>query len=251
MNDEMTIIKTNLNYRNIENKQRSILVTGDLPGCGKSTFSILLAGVMASPEKKVVLIDGDLRKPTLHQKLRLYPQKGLVDCLLAMDQNDFDLNDFIIPSKYDNVDFISFGQVPQRPVDFFESDQFNKLLRMLEEKYRYVIIDAPPVRNMADPYMIGTKVDGIIFVVRYGVSRIDRFTRTLRDFEPLKNKILGLVISQKKHRMRTYYYNYYSGYGSYGGYGREKKTRHWYSKFLPHMFKGSHQKQHTDSNKKS
>ena len=203
MNDEMTLIKTNLNYRNIENKQRSILVTGDLSGCGKSTFSILLASVLASPEKRILLIDCDLRKPSLHQKLQIYPKKGLVDLLLSMRQEEKEvkLEDYIVQTKYDHVDFLSYGQIPQRPVEFFESRQFEMLLEKLEEKYSHVIVDAPPFRGMADPYMLGTKVDGIIFVVRYGVSRIDRFMRILRDFAPLKNKILGLVISQKKHRM--------------------------------------------------
>ncbi|MEG2076973.1 MAG: CpsD/CapB family tyrosine-protein kinase, partial [Victivallaceae bacterium] len=204
---ELINIKTNLHHRNIENPQRSIVISSDAPGVGKSSFCVLLAQLLADEENKVLLIDCDLRKPSLMQKLDIAPDKGFVQCLLDM-KSEQEVTEFIVPTKFNNVDFMSNGESPQRPTDFFSSRKFSELLHILKQKYRYVILDAPPAVQMADAFLIANSADGVILLGRYGVSRSDVYKRLLKTWEPLSKKILGVVLTFTGHRHGSYYYYY-------------------------------------------
>ncbi len=209
--DEMMMVKTNLRHRNIENPQRTILVTSDSANYGKSTFSILLAQALAA-DGKILLVDCDLRKPTLCRKLQQFPPRGLVDCLLGLSEGK-PPEEFIVPTKFHHVDFMSHGQYPRRPTDFFESRQFSELLETLGKTYKHIILDSPPVRGMADSFIIAQKVDGVILLVKYAHTRIDHFQRLVSDWHELKSKILGVVINQKKSELSGYGYYSSAGYG--------------------------------------
>ena len=209
LNDELTNIKTNLRHRNIENPQRSIVISSDAPGVGKSSFCIMLSQLLADEDNRVLLIDCDLRKPSLMEKLKLAPTKGLVQCLLDMN-DELDLDNFIVPTKFAQVDFMSNGECPRRPTDFFSSKKFPELLHILSRKYRYVILDAPPAVQMSDAFLIASSADSVIFLGRHGVSRSDVYRRLLKTWEPLSGKILGAVLTFVNHRHGSYYY-YYGG----------------------------------------
>ncbi len=205
LEDELVSIKTNLRHRNIENPQHTIMITGDMPSTGKSTMAIWLAQMLADPEKKTLLLDCDLRKPSLSRNLKRFPKGGFVDCMLAIAENGT-VDDFIAPTGFTGVDFMSNGQIPRRPNDFFESAHFDTLLKQLQQKYRYVIIDSPPGLNMADAFLIAQHVDGVIFVAEYGKSRIDHYARLLKQWAPLKGKILGAILTKCPNHFASYYY---------------------------------------------
>ena len=221
--DEITVIKTNLKLHNIDNPQRTIMVTSDCASCGKSTVSVLLSEILADKDHKVLLVDCDLRKPSLYRKLGMLPEKGgLVDAILAVKEGGAP-EEFIVPSLFPYIDFLSFGQMPRRPGDLLDSRQFSELLELMSAKYRHVILDCSPVRGMADAFLVAQKVDGAIIVARYGTTRIGSFYRMLKDWAPLKDRILGVIINQRTTRYDSYsnYYGYY-GYGGGDGGGKGK-----------------------------
>lgn len=215
--DELSLIKTNMRQHNIENPQQTICVVSNHPGAGKSTFAILLAQILADSHNKALLIDCDLRKPSLCRKLKQLPaQGGLVDCLLAYETEKNPAK-YIVASAYDNVDFLSHGQMPRRPTDLLESRRFDDLLEELKKTYRYIIIDTPPAYGMADAVLIAQKADGVIFVAHHGKTRIDHFHRLLTSWAPLQRKFLGVVINRKK--------NPFSSGPSYYGYDDNKRGK--------------------------
>lgn len=204
--EELSLIKTNLYHRNIENPQNTILISGDMPGIGKSTIALLLAQVLGNAENRVLLIDCDLRKPSLARKLGCFPPRGLVGLLLSLSSGA-DPRDYIVENVFPNVDFIAAGQTPRRPVDFFESRQFTDLLELMSKQYRYIILDGPPAPDIADSFLIASKVDGVIFVNQYGRSRIDRMKSLLGNWSMLSDKILGVIISKRTVTNESYYYS--------------------------------------------
>ena len=232
LEENLALLKVNLHHRNIDNPQRTILITSDMPGCGKSTTSILLAQTLASVEgSKVLLIDCDLRRPSLFTKLKQNNNAGLVDCLLEYSP-DMNLGKFIAPSIWENVDLMTHGQLPQRPSDFFESRQFVGLLELLKQRYRYVVLDAPPVFGVADPLLISQLVDAVILVAVCGKTRVDNLQHLLNTWPEFAAKILGAVLNRYNPNISRYGYyghGYYGGYygggyyghGYYGYYGRE------------------------------
>ena len=177
-----------------------------MPGIGKSTIALLLAQVLGNAENRVLLIDCDLRKPSLARKLGCFPPRGLVGLLLSLSSGA-DPRDYIVENVFPNVDFIAAGQTPRRPVDFFESRQFTDLLELMSKQYRYIILDGPPAPDIADSFLIASKVDGVIFVNQYGRSRIDRMKSLLGNWSMLSDKILGVIISKRTVTNESYYYS--------------------------------------------
>ena len=211
LQENLALLKINLRHRNIDNPLHTVLITSDAPGCGKSTNAILLAQTLAASENtKVLLIDCDLRKPSLFMKLKQNNKLGLVDCLLDFEP-DMELGNYLAPSVWKNVDLMTHGQVPQRPADFFESRRFAELMKMLRERYRYIILDGPPVSGIADPLLISQQVDAVILVVACGKTRMDNLQHLLNTWPDFAARVLGVLLN-RYHRSGGHYDSYYGKY---------------------------------------
>lgn len=191
---------------------KKIVVTSSFPGEGKSTTCTNLAITFAQTGSKVVMIDADLRKPTVHKKLEVNNEYGLAHLL----GNFCTIEQAIIPSSYENLDVIVAGHLPPNPAELLASDNMKELLDTLSESYDYIFLDTPPLNVVTDATVLSTMVSGTIVVVRQGITHHKDVQDALAKLEFANAKILGLILHGVQNKGKTYgKYGKYSRYGEY------------------------------------
>ena len=197
------VLRTNIQYSSFDKEIKKILVTSSEPGEGKSTTSGNLALAYSQDEKKTLIIDCDLRKPSLHKKFRISNNLGLSDVVL--DNNK--ISKAII--KYtDNLHILPSGKVPPNPSEMLGSKSMERLLNELSEIYDVVILDTPPVHAVTDAQILSTKVDGSILVVRAEKTKKEVVIDGKKALEKVGANILGTVLNGGESSKGKYYYYY-------------------------------------------
>lgn len=200
-----------------DNKGKKIIFTSAEPGEGKSTTVLNIGITFAQMQGKVLIIDGDLRKPRLHRYLGLEKNGGLSDVLAGM----IDIDDAIKKSEELNIDCITAGQIPPNPVELLSSAAMGELLEKLSERYEYIFIDTPPVTVVTDAASMAKYVDGYIVVVRHTYTIHELLDKTRQALEFAEAKILGYMLNDIKAVAGI-------GYARYGAYGTRYKYRYRY-----------------------
>ena len=177
---------------------------------GKSTTAINLAITLSQLNKKVILIDADSRRATIHQKLKLENGKGCLDII----NGDIELKD-AITSYNQYLDIITAGSVFNNPTELYCSNSFERMITELRNMYDYIIFDTPPVNLVSDALVISQKCDGLVFVVRTGITTYDTFKNALISTNQLGINVLGAVMNGVGAET-----NKYLKYGFYGAYRR-------------------------------
>ncbi|MCK4526961.1 polysaccharide biosynthesis tyrosine autokinase [candidate division WOR-3 bacterium] len=198
-------LRTNIKLSRADGMPSSILITGPDQGCGKSTIAINLSLSFASIGKKVLLVDSDLRKPSIGSYLGISDENGLTDLLVDPEgkASVFDFN---------GVDVISAGSLPPNPSELLDSERMRGLLRKWEKAYDLLILDSPPLLSVSDSCILANEVEETIVVVAYGKTRRGMIHHTAELLDRLSIKTLGFVIN-KMHIGKEYgYYSYYSYY---------------------------------------
>ncbi|WP_160114950.1 GumC family protein [Bryocella elongata] len=171
---------------------RTLLFTSSFSGEGKSTLTSNMAFAFGLQGSRVLLMDADMRRPTLHTKLGLTNGSGLSQCLTS----DIDPASVIqVHPDMDKVHVMTSGPVPPAPSELLGSPRFVKLLEQMKKEYDYVFIDSPPVLLVTDAVLTSTLVDGVILVVRSGVTRRTPLRRALEQLAPSRNRLLGLILN--------------------------------------------------------
>jgi capsular exopolysaccharide synthesis family protein len=201
-------LRTSIIYSNPDLRKKVILLTSAGPAEGKSTAAVNLATAFAQFEGKVILIDADLRKPTLHSIFNLSCEKGLTE-LLASDKLDFKV--FLKNTGINNLDFISCGIIPLNPAELLGSKKIEALITELAKNYDRIIFDAPPVLAATDAVILSTKVDTTILVFKAGFTHKQVANRAAKLIHSVHSKVLGVVLNMVKTEDYKYYpyYNYY------------------------------------------
>lgn len=219
-------IRTNL-ILNLEDKPcHLITITSSIAGEGKSTSSINLAIAIAQLEKKVLMIDGDLRKKRASRYLNYSSTKGLTDVITG--QTTFEKA--VKVTQYSNFDFLSSGSTVNNPAEILASRAMNNLLDEIAEKYDYIIVDTPPVNIVSDALPIIKKSDGVILVARELVITTKDFQKLITNLQIIDANILGIIYigtdsTQPYYHKRGYYNkSYYNKYGKYNGYDTEQNN---------------------------
>lgn len=214
-------LRASLRYFNVDHDMRSVLVTSYAAGVGKTTVAWNLARVAAT-SSRVVLVEGDLRRPQISKRGSLKLVPGLAELLT----HQVDLEDVIQSSPANEgsesdtgdrgtgLDVIVAGATPPNPAELIESQTMNETLSQLTERYDLVIIDTPPTGAVSDSFPLLQRVDGIIAVVRMGESTRESAERLREQLARLEAPVLGLVANGMKLRRGKYGYGY--GYGTYG-----------------------------------
>ncbi len=222
-------LRTSLQFASLDTPVRSLLVTSALPTEGKSFTAANLAAVMAQGGKSVVLVDADLRHPTVHKFVGVDTKPGLSDALLTLTERenqglDMDVvDDLIQETSLDGLWVVPCGTHVQTPSELLSSEVFKGFLRLLQECCDVVIVDSPPVMAVTDPVILSTMVDGVAVVVNAGESRIPVVGQALQRLNEVDAKVLGVVVNRMTSRSGSYYYyDYYRGY-----YGREHEKKGW------------------------
>lgn len=194
-------LRTNIQYSSFDKEYKVIVVTSSEQGEGKSTTSGNLALCMAQGDKKVVLIDCDLRRPSLHKKFKLSNLEGLSDIMIGKK----DLNQVI--NRYNkNLVLITSGKIPPNPSEMLSSKAMSNLLDKLKADFDYIILDTPPVQAVTDSQILSTKADGTILVIRADRTRRESVQNAVSLLKKVNSHIIGTVLNGIDASRNKYYY---------------------------------------------
>ena len=210
---------------------RIIGVTSPMRAEGKSTTSINLSYVLAEAGKRVLLIDADLRLPSVAKKLDISDTPGLSETLIKPEFTGEEIKNF----ELKNLSVLTSGRIPPNPSEMLGSRKMQSLLEVLSESYDFIIVDLPPVNVVSDALVIAPLLDGMLVVVRGNHTSGRELNKCVRSLELSKVKVLGIVINAKSNSSGAYslkhkYYKYYKkrdyysksyGYADYESAGRE------------------------------
>lgn len=204
--EQFRALRTNIEFAQLDKELKSLLVSSSIPAEGKSTVSSNLAYVMAQTEKKILIVDADLRKPTVHRTFKLSNEKGLTT-LLANSQLKF--NQVVQHSKELNLYFLPSGPIPPNPSEMLGSAKMSSLMNELSQYFDLVIYDAPPITAVADPQILATKVDGVLLVTRYGYTKKEEVKQAKKTLDNVNANLLGFVMNAQPVSDSSGYYAYY------------------------------------------
>ncbi|MBD0379774.1 CpsD/CapB family tyrosine-protein kinase [Paenibacillus sedimenti] len=200
-------LRTNITFSSVDKEMRRILVTSSQPKEGKSTTVANLAVAYAQEGKKVLVIDGDLRKPTLHHYFLRSNRNGLTNILA----NQSSAKDVIVATDITNLSFLPSGPVPPNPSELLGSKKLSLLIEQFEKEYDLILFDSPPLLAVTDSQILSTLCDGVILVVHSGKVKRQLAKRSLQQLEYVKANVLGVVLNDKlnlKDGDTPYYYYY-------------------------------------------
>jgi succinoglycan biosynthesis transport protein ExoP len=214
--DAYLAVQTNLAFTTEHGVPRSFAVTSTRPAEGKSTTALALATTLARGQRKVILVDGDMRSPSVHELGGVDHDRGLSNFLAGQDELDgltFAMSDFGFTA-------MSAGPIPPNAAELLTGDRLSVLIRRLLECYDHVVIDCPPVMGLADAPLIASRVEGVIYTVESHGIRSSLVKTALGRLASANAHIFGAVLTKFEARKAHYGYGYEYGYG----YGRSDKT---------------------------
>jgi succinoglycan biosynthesis transport protein ExoP len=214
-------LRTSLLLSQAEHPPQVILVTSALPREGKTTAAVNLAVTLAQLGDRTLLIDADLRKPGIRRALNLTIGKeaGLSSYLAGVSS----LDELLLPHPtINNLAAITTGLVPPNPADLLSSHRLRDVIAELRLRFKFIVIDSPPVMAATDAVILSVVTDGVLLVVRSGQTPKEAFTRTCDLLKAVKCRLLGVVLNAVDSRAPDYYYSYrYYPYAYGYGYGEE------------------------------
>lgn len=204
ISEQYRTIRTNLQFASVDSDLRSILLTSAGPSEGKSMTTANLAIVYAQQGKRVLLVDADLRKPTIHYTFRLDNLRGLSNILVG----ETSLRDAVESSDVENLDLISCGPIPPNPSELLGSKRMQFFIEEAKQSYDIVIFDMPPVLAVTDAQVMSNFVDGTILVVRSKQTENDAANRAMEALQSVNANVLGAVLNDRDKKDANYYYYY-------------------------------------------
>lgn len=220
MAEAFRALRTAVRMANAVKPIRRLLVTSSGPGEGKTFVVTNLAVSLAQEGKRVILVDADLRRPQVHKVFGMATEPGFTN--LAIDPS-LPLEQVLKPTSTPTLRILTCGTVPPNPAELLDSVRTAELLQQLDAAADIVIFDTPPAATVTDAVILAAQVDGVLQVVRAGVTRIDLIQRCKVLLERTNVYILGPVLNGVRSHDLGYYANYYSYGGYYQGDDGSKK----------------------------
>ncbi|MCB0902446.1 MAG: polysaccharide biosynthesis tyrosine autokinase, partial [Actinobacteria bacterium] len=180
-------IRTNLQYVDVDNPPKSVVITSSMPSEGKSTTACNLAIALAQAGARVLLMEADLRRPKIAEYLQVDGSRGLTDLLIGKAT----LNQTIIPWQRGLINFLPAGAIPPNPSELLGSHQMSSLLAYLTQHHDMVVIDAPPLLPVTDAAILATVADGAILIARHGVTSKEQLEESSEALRQVNARILG------------------------------------------------------------
>ncbi|WP_153551135.1 CpsD/CapB family tyrosine-protein kinase [Ligilactobacillus murinus] len=200
--EQFNTIRTNIEFSNIDKQLKSIVLTSSSASEGKSTISANLAVSFARQGKKVLLIDSDLRRPTIEATFNIINPIGLTNYLT---EQSVSVNDIFYKTSIDKLYIIPSGPIPPNPSELIGSKKMEKLIKMLEDAFDLIIYDAPPVLSVTDAQILSTKVDGTIIVVRVNKTEKEAVKQAVELIKHVNGKIIGTILNDVVGESNGYY----------------------------------------------
>ncbi len=196
-------LRTNLQYSSFDEEYKVIVVTSAEPGEGKSTTAGNLALSIAEGDKKVVLIDCDLRKPSLHKKFEISNTTGLSDVIVGKESIS------VVGHRHNNnLTILTSGKIPPNPSEMLGSKSMKALLDALRKVFDYVILDTPPVQAVTDAQILSNRADGTLLVIRSEKTKKDSVVNSINLLKKVNANIIGTVLNGVDTKRNSYYYYY-------------------------------------------
>ena len=199
-------IRTNIEYSNVDQNTKTILVTSSDKNEGKTTTVSNLAVSFANLNKKVLIIDCDLRNPSIHKMFRLNNIYGLTD-ILAKDRA---VDKCIQKTELENLYVLTAGSTPPNPAEILSSEKMKNLIEDLKNIYDYIFIDTPPIGLVTDAGVLSSFTDGVVLVVKSESVEKKYLEETKKKLDAVDARILGAILNSYKSEQKDYdYYSYY------------------------------------------
>jgi capsular exopolysaccharide synthesis family protein len=203
-------LRTSILLASRSRSSKILLVTSAMPKDGKTTTSINIAVVLAQAGSRVLLIDADLRRPSIHRTLKLPNATGLSTWLAGTDKD----RPHILPSGVPNLDVLTTGPKPPYPAELFGLPVFNDMLEAFRSEYDHVIIDSPPILSVTDAVLMSVLVDSVLLVIRSRKTTKGALRRSIDVLHQANASVVGVVLNAFNVNGEEYaYYRYYYGYG--------------------------------------
>lgn len=200
------LLRTNIQYINKDEKSTAIMLTSTTPANGKTFVTANLAITLAQANKRVILVDSDIRKPRLHKVFELENELGLSDYL----SNSTD-GLYIRKTNVENLSIVTAGTMVNNPSELIGQEKFKKTIEALKEKYDYVIIDSSPILMVTDSILVSRVVDATILIAIYNKTRIDDLKSAVRKINYVGGNVAGVVVNRSKIILNQYNTKYFYG----------------------------------------
>jgi succinoglycan biosynthesis transport protein ExoP len=210
-------LRTSLLFSSKARSLKTLLLTSAGPGEGKSSIAVSMAKSLASSGDRVVLVDADLRRPTVHSKSGVERAGGLTNYLLSTEGNQSWLRYLKDVPNAPRLKIITCGPIPPNPPELFSTEKFRDLLHQLAASFDWVLIDSPPLASMSDSLVLGSLVDMVAIVIKHNENDRDLIKRSLAGLRKVDANVIGAVLNSvdlNKGSGKDYYYGgYYYNYG--------------------------------------
>ena len=245
-------LRTNIQFREGEDKIKCIAITSTSPQEGKTLVSINTSVCLAQAGLKILLVGADMRKPTMGKGFGLEITPGLSDILLGnypwsdtvktitdMIMGKMSMDELMMTPGLDNLHIITSGSIPSNPSELMDSSRLKEFIKDAGEVYDIIILDAPPVLSTADAAILGTRVDGVLLVYRVGAVSRALLRRAATQIEQVGANIMGVVLNGMKPDISPDFhdFNYYRYY-SYYGENDKKSKRGFFARFIGRKRRG-------------
>lgn len=213
------VIRTSIQFAQAGKELKTLAVTSCIPNEGKSMTAANLAVVLTQAGKSVLLIDCDMRNPTVHKNFNLSNKVGLSSCISMGTA----LSDAVQKTSIEGLYALTGGVIPPNPSELLGSEQMKNVLQRAKEQYDYVLIDTPPVMPVTDALIVGRFVDGMILVIASAEVKVEMARDVKNQLVNAGANILGVVLNKVRSEHHGYGYGYYYYYGNDGE--KHKKSK--------------------------
>ncbi|HOZ54484.1 MAG TPA: polysaccharide biosynthesis tyrosine autokinase [Clostridia bacterium] len=214
VSESFRTLRTNIQFMNANKSIKTILVTSTMPSEGKSYVSSNLAATFAQANKKVIIVDSDMRKGRMHEIFKIVKQPGLSNYLSGVSSNEDsnELKNYIRETMIDNLYILPMGNTPPNPSELISSEKMITLIKELKEMFDVVIFDGTPSKIVTDSVILSREVDTTLIVTGHNKTKMDDLKKVQKDIENVGGKIAGVVINSvpidtKKYASSYYYEN--------------------------------------------
>jgi capsular exopolysaccharide synthesis family protein len=204
ISEQFRTLRTNIQFASVDKKLKTILVTSSSPGEGKSTTAANLGIVLSQQESRVLLVDTDLRKPTMHFSFQVPNQTGFTNVVTGQKK----FRAAAVSTSISNLDILPSGPVPPNPSELLSSRRMKTFVEEISRLYDYIIFDAPPVNAVTDAKVLAGMVDGTVLVIRSGGTEEAEAKKAVESLKKVEANLLGAVLNDRDIK-ESHYYDYY------------------------------------------
>ena len=205
ISEQFRTIRTNIKFSSPDTVLNTILVTSSIPGEGKSTNVANLGVVFAQEGKRVLIVDADMRKPTMHYTFGIINRVGLSSILTKQGTSYEAIQETPIVGLY----ILPAGPPPPNPAELLSSTSFDIFLKEIKSQFELILFDAPPILTVSDAQILANKCDGTLFIIRSGVAEKEDVLKAQKILASSGANVLGAVLNNCKITRKQKYYQYY------------------------------------------